>query len=172
MNASICVSCLKPKAALICGLCESTICKYCAHIIEDDTFSYLPVVPQHLLHTTYCHQCFDNTVAADLESYNQMMEQAKDVAIFGKNQGKETRLIERLQDPTRVTDCADEKEVIMRLAFLAVKAGCNTVVDVDTKYEKVKNGSYTTMKWQGSGVAAHFSENKVVRDRSIWHQPN
>jgi hypothetical protein len=40
----------------------------------------------------------------------------------------------------------------MCLAFLAVRAGYNTIVDVETSSEKVDLGGYQTSKWKGRGL--------------------
>ncbi|MFN7729950.1 MAG: hypothetical protein ACK5P7_12400 [Bdellovibrio sp.] len=167
-----CVCCQKSKALLNCGVCDETVCKYCAHFLDEGQFSFLAKVPSLLSHSTYCPSCYDQNVAAPLQDYNQAMAQAKDILVFEKKQGKETRLIKRLEEPVTVTDCPDPAETVLRLAFFAVKAGYNAIVDVQVKHEKVKNGSYQTMRWSGTGVPAYVNEAKLAKDRSAWQNPN
>lgn len=173
MSNSICVSCQSPKAQLHCGLCESTVCKYCAHIFDESTFSFLAQKPQHLQHTTYCNVCFNQYVAEDLEKYNATMERAKAVHIFDATQGKETRLMKRRnEDKLVVENCEDPDEAVMRLAFFAVQRDFNAVVDVDITATKVKNGSYSKRVWRAVGIPSHFGKDKIVKDRSLRHWPN
>lgn len=129
-------------------------------------------VPAEISHTTYCPNCFDNTVAPALAQYNELMEQAKEVLIFSKSQTKETRLIPRKELPLKVVDCKDHDETILRLAFFAAQAGYNGLVDVHVTSEKVKNGSYQTLKWSGSGIPTYIDEKKLPKDRSFWQNPN
>ena len=90
----------------------------------------------------------------ELKNYDHVMTLAREVSVFLKSQGKETRLIKRLEDPIRVTDCADKEEILLRLAFLTVQAGFDTLVDVEITSEKVREGGYQRSKWQASGVPA------------------
>ncbi len=58
------------------------------------------------------------------------------------------------------------------LAFLASLEKCNAVIDVDLKSKKVRAGSYQTTVWSGSGMPANVSDELLVKDRSIWDDPN
>lgn len=167
-----CQSCHKPKASLECGLCSSAICKNCAQFNDEDQFSFLAEIPQELSHSTYCVSCFDEKVAPALAQYNETMELAKDVLVYSKTQTKETRLIKRKEQPVHVVGCKDHDETILRLAFLAAKAGHNGIIDVQLSSEKIKNGSYQTMRWSGTGIPAHIDSKKIPRDRSLWQNPN
>ena len=172
MEKSVCSNCQKSKAALSCGICESIICKYCAQFLEEETFSYLPEIPADLSHSVYCQTCFQDKVEGALQAYNHDLESAKEILVFFKNQGKETRLIKRLEDPIQVENCLDHKDVVMRLAFLAVKAKLNGIVDIVVTSEKVRTGSYQTLKWKGIGVPAHIRADKLLRDKSLEQTPN
>lgn len=172
MGNSECQSCQKPKAGLECGLCKSSVCKSCAQFVDEGQFSFLAEIPEDLSHFTYCALCFDRTVAPALAQYNETMELAKEVLVYTKSQTKETRLISRKEPPVKVVDCKDHDETILRLAFLAAKAGFNGIVDVHLSSVKVKNGSYQTMRWSGTGVPAQIDPKKIPRDRSLWQNPN
>lgn len=173
MSKPVCISCQSPKAQLNCGLCEATVCKYCAHIFDDEQFSFLEQKPQHLQHSIYCNVCFNNHVAKDLEDYNQTMERAKAVHIFDSTQGKETRLMKRRnEDRVTVENCNDPDEAVMRLAFFAVQGNFNAVVDVSVSATKIKNGSYSKRVWSATGIPSHFGIDKIVKDKSLRHWPN
>ncbi len=153
----ICVSCQTAKTQLRCGSCESPVCKNCAQILDEGTFSFLPQRPKKLIHDIYCNNCFDQHIAADLESYNQTMELAKAVHIFDKTQGKETRLMKRRpENRVVVENCTDPDEAVLRLAFMAVQSNCNAVVDVDISATKVKDGSYSKRMWRATGISSQF----------------
>jgi len=167
-----CSTCQKPKAKLSCGICHCSVCKNCAQFLEEDRFSFLAEIPKDLSHGVYCGSCFEEKVTPALQDYDQTMEQAKEIIVFYKKQGKETRLIKRLEPPVKVVDCADHDETIMRLAFFAVKAGFNAIVDVDVTSEKVKFGTYQNLKWKGTAVPAYVDESRLPKDRSLWQNPN
>lgn len=158
-----CITCHKTKAPLQCGLCQSALCKNCTQFVDEESFSFLKTVPPELSHTTYCAPCFDATVAPELESYADAMERAKDIFIFYKTEGKETRLIKRKEEPYVIAECLDKNETLLRLAFFAVKDHFNALVDVEIKSEKVRSGSYQTLKWSGSAVPFQVDERKQTR---------
>lgn len=152
-----CVSCQGTKAMLKCGCCESDVCKYCAHVLPEDQFSFLTSVPSELKHSVYCPPCFNLHVADAWEDYQLTMEKAKNINVYLSHQGKETRLIKRKEKPITVTQCKDHDEALMRLAFLAAKAGFNGLVDVDLVSQKVKIGGYQTLTWSGKGIPVNLT---------------
>jgi len=171
MNSSTC-SCGKLKPSLECGLCKTAICKSCANFIESDQFSFLPQVPAELSHSTYCGACFSEKVAPELESYSLLMEKAREITVFEKSQGKETRLLKRTEKPLRVEGCADHDETVLRLAFFAAQKNFNAIIDVNVKAEKVRNQSYQTTVFSGTAVPTDLQTHRLVKDRSIRHNPN
>lgn len=132
----------------------------------------MKIVPVELQHSIYCFSCYQTHVDQPLSQYKDLVEQAKEIMVFNKSQGKETRFVRRNEDWIEVKDCADEEEVIMKLAFHAVEIGCNAVVDVDITAQKVRLGSYQTQMFKGTGRPAQVKENQLVKDRSIWSAPN
>lgn len=172
MSTNVCVTCNKSKATLQCGLCACATCKYCAQILDEQAFSFLPQIPETLSHQVYCATCFHNEISDALNDYNDTMERAKEIRVFFKTQSKETRLIKRLEPPFLIENCADEEETVMRLAFLAVKAGFNSLIDVHLKSEKVRIDGYQTLKWTGTAVPANVQDKNLLKDRSIWSNPN
>jgi hypothetical protein len=155
-----CCSCLTPKATLKCGLCQDSVCKKCAQYLDEESFSFLEKVPADLSHTVYCRGCFEAKVAEPLENYNQAVEKAKNISIYLKDQSKESRLLKRKELPVRVTSCADREELILRLAFLAVQANYNGLVDVDIVGKKIRNGAYQTQEWSGSAIPTHIPDRR------------
>lgn len=153
-----CITCQKSKALLKCGLCQDDVCKYCAQILPEEGFSFLAKIPEDLQHTIYCGPCFDQKVASHWENYQATLEKAKNIIVYLAKQGKETRLIKRTEDPVKVTDCKDHDETLLRLAFFAVQANFNALVDVELKSVKVRINNYQTLHWSGVGTPANVSE--------------
>ncbi len=84
-----------------------------------------------------------------------MLSRARNVEVFYRRiQGKETRLMERIEPLVVVEGCDDEKDILMRLAFVAVQKNANYVVDIEVFSEKQKDGSYSLVTWRGSGYPA------------------
>ncbi|RYZ89753.1 MAG: hypothetical protein EOP06_08885 [Proteobacteria bacterium] len=172
MEKAICSTCLKPKATLACELCHESICKYCAQFLDDEAFAFLPERAPALQHVTYCNNCFTAAVAPQLEAYNATIERAKEILVFTKVQNKETRLIRRDEDVIHIGECDNREQVVMRLAFKAAQENFNAVIDIETVSKKVRNGSYQTTKWTGSGIPAHVNPDRLIRDRSFSTDPN
>src|SRR5687768_3347715 len=120
-----------PKKNLQCHVCASSLHKSDAQFVDDETFSFLPKLPAGVSLGIYCNTCFDQHVRPALDDYNEKMERAKNVNIFYASQSRESRFVRRIEKPIHVTDCADREEVILRLAFLAVQADKNALVDVE-----------------------------------------
>jgi hypothetical protein len=167
-----CGSCLKPKAALACGLCGCDLCKQCAQILDEGEFSFLKAVPAELAHSFYCANCFAEKIAPEVERYTEVLERAKGIIVFEKSQGKETRLIKRKEAQLKVSDCDDYDETLMRLAFFAAEAGHNAIVDVDINGRKIKNGSYQSTKFSGTATPVTVDPRRYDSDRPELSNPN
>lgn len=172
MLSEKCSLCNKNKATLTCGACDAKICKYCAEFVEGDRFYLLDALPEKLKHSTYCQYCYQSKVFPELEKYLENLEKAKEIIVFEKSQGKETRLIPRIEKSVKVENCKDHDETILRLAFFAVKLGLNAIIDVEITGKKVKDGTYTTTVFSGTAVPAKVESHRLVKDRSIWSNPN
>ncbi len=147
-----CITCLSPKIRLKCGICEGALCKSCSIFHEDTTFTDWPEVPKVLSQAPFCHSCYEEKVRAVYEECLAIHERAKDLSIYDIKQGKETRLMKRLEAALKVESSDDREETLMRLAYLAAKAGFNCLIDVDLVSEKIRDGTYQTTKWSGSGI--------------------
>lgn len=153
-----CASCKQPKAIEKCGLCLAELCKKCAQIVKEGRFSFLKIIPDFLSHRVYCAPCFNTKVAPEMEAYDQTMEKAKDIVVYLKPQGEETRLMKRSERPFTVVDCEDKEEALLRLAFFAAGAGFNAMVDVQLVPKKVRMPTgYQTTLWQGTGIPTNVN---------------
>lgn len=172
MGKAVCSTCFKPKATLSCGLCTADICKYCARFLDADSFEFLVERPGFLQHDTFCNPCFESEVSAKLNDYNDTLARAKDVQVFTKDQYKETRFLKRDEDPIVIDDCEDRDLLTLRLAFQAAEKGYDGLVDVQLESRKVRNGSYQSSRWSGSGIPTNINTGKLVRDKSFSSKPN
>lgn len=91
-------------------------------------------------------------------NYDRMMEQAKNIHVYEKTQGKETRFIKRGKELYKVVDCPDRSQAVLRLAFFAAGDGYNALVDVNLSSEKVRDESYQKLKWSGTARPANIKE--------------
>ena len=164
MEKQSCIMCQKTKSLLECGLCHEPVCKYCAEIMPDDSFSFLAKIPTELSHSVYCGPCFNDKIATALNSYNKTLEQAKGIRIFDTNQGKQTRFIRRIEKPLQIENCADRNETVLRLAFLAAQAGFNALVDVEISSKKIRNEAYQTLAWSGRGVPVSLTPGQLRKE--------
>lgn len=169
MKNSICSSCRLPKGTLECECCHAVQCKNCIQILKKNSFSFLKMIPQSLTFRNYCGACFDEKVLPELRLYEETMEKAKEVLVFFKGKGEETRLIRRVEKPIKVTSCDDRDETILRLAFYAAQANFNALVDVTITPEKVRHEGYQTTKWQGVGVPVQVDPKQYeLKPKKTW----
>ena len=158
-----CKTCQNAKASLHCGMCREPVCKRCAQLVPEDSFSFLKKIPEGLTHGVFCIPCFNGKVAPELDSYNQIMQKAKDVFVYLIGQSKEYRLIKSTEEPVRVADCADREETLLRLAFMAAQADFNTLIGVDIKFKKSSDTSYKKNTWSGTAIPALVDTDKMNR---------
>lgn len=136
------------------------MCKGCTQFLSE-TFSFRKVVPPELAHPSYCMNCFDAHVAGPLSDYNDKMEKAKDIIIYGKDQGKLTRFLKRKADPYHVENCEDEEEVFLRMSYFAVEANFNCLIDVVTNRKTLSSGSHKKSCWSGTAVPVTIDPNEI-----------
>ena len=163
MNDTSCDSCRKPKSGFECEVCESSLCKNCAQILDSDEFAFLAEIPVALKHNTYCPHCYDEMVVPELDAYQEIMGRAQEVFVFFVTQRKEIPLIKRSRESFAINECIDRDQTILRLAFFAAQGGYNAVTEVEVISEKVRNGAYQTSKWRGTGVPAQIDAAKLAR---------
>lgn len=140
--------------SLHCQICEGALAKGEAQFVDEETFAFLPKLPGGVVLGSYCVQCFDARIQPEIDAYEEKVALARDVNVYYVSQSKESRFVRRTEKPIKVENCTDRDEVVMRLAFLAVLAGKNSIVDVDLKAEKIRNGGYQTSRWSGRGIPA------------------
>lgn len=158
-----CSQCQAPRAPLACGPCGASLCKACVRLINDEQFDLIGQKPAALVHDVYCETCYQAIAAPELEAYEAAAARARDVNVFYRTQGKESRFIRRTEKPLTIDDCADRDEAILKLAFRAARAGFNTLVDVEVNARKVRNGGWQSSIWSGRAVPARVDQAQLNR---------
>jgi hypothetical protein len=152
------------KKNLRCIACASQLQKYDAQFVDEETFAFLKRLPAGVALGVYCNPCFDAQVKNELDRYTEKMARAKNVNIFYLTQSKESRFVRRIEKPIEVTGCHDREETILRLAFLAIEAGNNALVDVALNAGKITHdGGYKTSRWSGKAIPADIEESALKR---------
>ena len=153
MSRGSCEICLSKKTALRCSLCNQLSCKLCSHFIDDSIFELEDLIPEHLANKAFCPNCYDEKVGLEVDAIINTMELAKNVNVYSKVQGTETRLMRRVAKPLKVNECEDREETLLRLAYMAAKDGYDTIVDVDITSKKVNlGGRYRKVVWSGTAT--------------------
>lgn len=163
MDAKECSVCRRPKGVHSCGICEAAVCKKCLVHLEKDSFSFLPIIPKELSHKSYCGPCYDSKVAGQLQTYQHTMARAKQVFVYGKEQGEETRLMSKNEKPLLVEGCVDKDETLLRLAFLAAMNDFNTLLNVVITSKKVRDEGYQKTLWSGTGIPTTLDPKQIEK---------
>jgi hypothetical protein len=122
--------------------------------LDGEFFSFLKIVPEDLKHPSYCGPCYDQKVVSSMESYLEIIERAKKMDIFYKNE-RNVPVIRRSNVKLSVNDCPDRKETLLRLAFLAAEQSYSAVVGVDLSSKKILTAGYQKSNWSATGFPAH-----------------
>lgn len=166
MSLNTCESCLKNPSNFTCGICTACVCKKCVQFISEDTFEYSTSKPEIAQHDAYCATCFDAHVAPEVQKYETVLQNARNVRLLYKGNGKAVRalFIKKQEAPISLKHCADREELILRLAFMAAEKNFNMLVDTEIKYEKVRNAAYVKHVWNGTAIPAHAEESRFQRN--------
>lgn len=152
MSSNPCVVCSAKKAHLLCDVCKSTVCKDCAVFLEESEFAFWEGRPDILKKATFCPYCYNKDVLPAIESFEEIYQRAKQMDIYTDKQTKETRLMSRKEKPIKVINGRDAETCLMRLAFLAAEKGFDTLIDVTTTQEKVRENNYQRSNWSIRGI--------------------
>lgn len=146
-----------------CQSCALEVPKKDRLFVDEETFGFLTRLPAGISIGLYCPVCHASHVQPALDRYIEALEAAKNVNMFYRTQSKECRFVRRIESPVEVHDCDDKDEAILRLAFLAVQAGKNALVDVEVRSRKIIDGGYQSSSWSGRAVPADIEESQLQR---------
>lgn len=156
-----CVSCRSTKPTSPCGVCEEGVCKRCVQRTNEETFRYLPELPDILQRPQYCSRCWDENVAAPLAEYEDTLEKAKAVSVLPKSYRATIPIQKKATREIRVEDCPDRDEAILKMAFLAASEGYNALIKAEVNAQKVRNHGYQKSSWSGSAIPAVIDTRKL-----------
>lgn len=167
-----CTHCSKAKAPYQCGCCHDFLCKSCVQFMPDGAFKFMTDKPQEISHSYYCNPCFNLNITDALAKYEEVAERARMISVFDISQGKETRFIRRLEKPITISSGLDAHDITMKLAYMAAEKNYNAIVDLEIKSVKVRDGAYQTTAYSGKGIPTTVDARKLMKDRSLWTDPN
>lgn len=161
-TSSSCVICNNPKANITCRECDSSVCKSCIEFVGDALFEYDEYTDETSPVGHYCSSCYTTTIVPRLDVYNEIVERAKEVSVFSTEKSQESRLIKRTDVKLKIDECEDKEDLIMKLAYMAAKAGYNSIVDMDLVYTKTRDGSFKLANWSGTATAANLNSRMPI----------
>jgi len=150
-----------------CGICQGLLCKTCAQFLEKNSFAYWHAAPAELHHKYYCGPCYNEKVGPALDNYLATLAKAKGVFVFMKFKSEETRHYKRVEKPLQVEGRTDEKETLLRLAYVATLAGFNGLIDVSIVASKVRNEGYQTKHWVATGTPTQVDAAKLDAEDQV-----
>jgi hypothetical protein len=146
-----------------CQFCDLALSKGEAQYVDETTFPFYKSLPEGVNLGTYCYSCYDRIVGPSLDIYNEKMEKAKNVNVFYFSQSKESRFVRRKERHIEVSNCEDKDDAILRLAFIAVEQGQNTLLDVEITTTKTRNGGWQSSHCGARAIPAIVDEVKLQR---------
>lgn len=158
-----CINCRRPKSTLQCGVCEEPVCKSCGLFLASDTFAFQPKVSEVLRHSHYCPACHQEHVEPALAEYEDKMARAKEMYFFFNTQRSLLPVLKKATNPIRVENCEDRDETVLRLAFLSVDQGYNSVIEAEVVSAKVRNGGHHKHFWKGTAFPANLDLERFER---------
>ena len=168
-----CSACRLPRAQHECEVCFEPICRSCLQRIDENTFQYLPNIPEILTHAVYCQRCYDEHVVPAVTNYTEVLERAKNVFFITKSFRGHLPVLKKAKLEVSIENCMDRDETIMHLAYLAAQQGYNSLIYAEVSSEKVRNNAYQTSRWKGNGLPAEVDEAKLRMDEyreEVWRR--
>ena len=168
-----CSFCSSYKNTMDCSHCQDVCCKACLTFVEtDQDFQFDSELSNKHKNQSYCPTCSAQVLATDLNLYEDTLQRAKEILVFDISQSKETRLLSRKEKPIKIFNEQDRQVITLKMAYKAAQLGFNAIIDCDIKAKKIRDGSYQTTAYDGSCIPTQVSDNKLIKDRSIWSNPN
>jgi len=154
-SPNVCAICTTAKATAHCGLCQSLVCKSCQDELGQDAFLYQEKIPEKLTHAAYCWRCFNEHVAPELTAYEAMAEKAKNVYFLTADYKGYVRILGKHKGRISIPDCADRREIILKMAFIAAELGFNAIIQSKVESMTVpKGGGHYSSRWKASSLPA------------------
>ena len=98
-----------------------------------------------------------------LAEYEDKMARAKEMYFFFNTQRSLLPVLKKATNPIRVENCEDRDETVLRLAFLSVDQGYNSVIEAEVVSAKVRNGGHHKHFWKGTAFPANLDLERFER---------
>jgi hypothetical protein len=162
VSDKLCIICDK-KATLSCVSCTQPVCKSCHEYVEPTTFSFWTKLPKGVVLGNYCPPCYEEKILPSQTLYDEIMEKAKDIYFLTKNYRGYVRVIRKHTKRVVIPSCADRRETILRMAFVAAELNFNAIIDAEVESAKVRDNKYQTTRWSGSSMPALIDGEQLER---------
>ncbi len=162
--SNTCAACHSTKKVEPCGVCQTLVCRKCTQFLEKYSFPLISPRPIELNEKAFCGPCYVSKIGPIESEYNQIAAKAAKVLVWNKAKAEQTRLMDRTEKHLEVSDCEDERDVLMKLAYLAVKDGHNALIYTKVVKKQVRNEGYQTSRWSGSAIPTTVDESKLRPD--------
>jgi hypothetical protein len=149
-----CHLCSSEKNLLPCGLCQEPTCKSCIETLTKEQIQYHPKPPKQLHQRRYCFRCYEAKIAPEMEKYQALLDRANEIQVHKKGQKNLLRIQKREQISIQVKDLLDEYHAIMQLKVLAAWDEYDAILDLETKFIKVRKHGYEHKEWSAKGFFA------------------
>ena len=158
---STCEVCQAPKATKTCGECSGSICKNCVRYLANDHLRFHPSPPPWAAQGVFCADCFETLVEPEVAKYDEVMARSESVKVMYDTFHGYIPCIKKAKRSTEVeNDDLGRGIAIQRLKFLAAWEGYDSVIELKTTGEKVRNHGWETKSWSASGVFANVDYKK------------
>ena len=97
------------------------------------------------------------------DQYEETLDQAKRVNVIFKESKSTFRVLKKATKGIEVHQQPDRNEAILRLAFMAARAGFNALIDVEASSEKKRNAGWQLTTWMAKGLPAEINSHELQR---------
>ncbi|MEW6057058.1 MAG: hypothetical protein AB1540_10630 [Bdellovibrionota bacterium] len=163
-SQTLCDFCRLPQAQYACGPCSASLCRKCAVTLEGSTFEFTEELPEELSHSIYCAACYDNIVEPAKEDYEKTLAEAKEMPFWPKTYRGSIPVVRKGQTELRVEQARDRSEVLLKLAFKAVRQGFSGLMYGELVGKKVRNEGYQKTEWRGNALPVHIDRTRLRED--------
>jgi hypothetical protein len=156
-NGTTCKECNSDKRLRECVYCRQLICKNCTHFSEESDYNLYLKIPSSVKTGSCCEECFLQNIKPELENYQSLVLQAKDVFFITKNYRGNVRIFAKHTKRVLSLECSDRREAILKLALQAAQLKFNAIIEGEIEDKKVKSaGGYQSTRWFASALPANI----------------
>ncbi len=160
MYMEICKVCHLNTTEIECGYCKGPICKKCLERCDLEMNEWYQSKKD--IHSVACPDCYEFTYTPLYQKFLEDMQMAQNMPIWPKTYRGKIPILNQSSQEVHIKECADKKEVVLKLAFQAVELNMNALKDVNVAYEKRRNHGYQKMIYSGTAKAIMADHSKLI----------